>query len=314
MRLGLLAKKVGMSRFYDSSGINHPVTILKVDEANVVDIKTNEKNGYSAIRLSLGKSKRKNNKSVKGFLKKQNIPAFLFSKEFRVSETDNYKVGDKVTVNNFIEGQFVDVTSNSKGKGFAGGMKRHNFSGNRATHGVSISHRSHGSTGQCQDPGKVFKGKKMAGRLGNVQVTIQNLKVLKVDNENGIILVKGAVPGHKDSLLKIFDSIKKNQKIKPVNKNEAEEINELAQQKTMDDSSNLSNESKASASENKVEPEQKTNLPEQETSNQINEPVVNVAEKKVDSNQNSNSTESNEKPNKTDNENNEDEVKWLSRR
>ena len=314
MRLGLLAKKVGMSRFYDSSGINHPVTILKVDEANVVDIKTNEKNGYSAIRLSLGKSKRKNNKSVKGFLKKQNIPAFLFSKEFRVSETDNYKVGDKVTVNNFIEGQFVDVTSNSKGKGFAGGMKRHNFSGNRATHGVSISHRSHGSTGQCQDPGKVFKGKKMAGRLGNVQVTIQNLKVLKVDNENGIILVKGAVPGHKDSLLKIFDSIKKNQKIKPVNKNEAEEINELAQQKTMDDSSNLSNESKASASENKVEPEQKTNLPEQETSNQINEPVVNVAEKKVDSNQNSNSIESNEKPNKTDNENNEDEVKWLSRR
>ena len=309
MRLGLLAKKVGMSRFYDSSGINHPVTILKVDEANVVDIKTNEKNGYSAIRLSLGKSKRKNNKSVKGFLKKQNIPAFLFSKEFRVSETDNYKVGDKVTVNNFIEGQFVDVTSNSKGKGFAGGMKRHNFSGNRATHGVSISHRSHGSTGQCQDPGKVFKGKKMAGRLGNVQVTIQNLKVLKVDNENGIILVKGAVPGHKDSLLKIFDSIKKNQKIKPVNKNEAEEINELAQQKTMDDSSNLSNESKASASENKVEPEQKTNLPEQETSNQINEPVVNVAEKKVDSNQNSNSIESNEKPNKTDNENNKDAVK-----
>ena len=314
MRLGLLAKKIGMSRFYDSFGINHPVTILKVDEANIVDIKTNEKNGYSAIRLSLGKSKRKNNKSVKGFLKKQNIPAFLFSKEFRVSETDNYKVGDKVTVNNFIEGQFVDVTSNSKGKGFAGGMKRHNFSGNRATHGVSISHRSHGSTGQCQDPGKVFKGKKMAGRLGNVQVTIQNLKVLKVDNENGIILVKGAVPGHKDSLLKIFDSIKKNQKIKPVNKNEAEEINELAQQKTMDDSSNLSNESKASASENKVEPEQKTNLPEQETSNQINEPVVNVAEKKVDSNQNSNSIESNEKPNKTDNENNEDEVKWLSRR
>ena len=223
MRLGLLAKKVGMSRFYDSLGINHPVTILKVDEANVVDIKTNEKNGYSAVRLSLGKSKRKNNKSVKGFLKKQNIPAFLFSKEFRVSETDNYKVGEKVTVNNFIEGQFVDVTSNSKGKGFAGGMKRHNFGGNRATHGVSISHRSHGSTGQCQDPGKVFKGKKMAGRLGNVQVTIQNLKVLKVDNENGIILVKGAVPGHKDSVLKIFDSIKKNQEIKPVNKNEGDE-------------------------------------------------------------------------------------------
>ena len=304
MRLGLLAKKIGMSRFYDSLGINHPVTILKVDEANVVDIKTNEKNGYSAVRLSLGKSKRKNNKSVKGFLKKQNIPAFLFSKEFRVSETDNYKVGEKVTVNNFIEGQFVDVTSNSKGKGFAGGMKRHNFGGNRATHGVSISHRSHGSTGQCQDPGKVFKGKKMAGRLGNVQVTIQNLKVLRVDNENGIILVKGAVPGHKDSVLKIFDSIKKNQEIKPVNKNEGYEKNDSAQQQPKDDSSNLSNESKANTSENKGEPEQNKNLPEQETSNQTNQPVTNNTEKKVDS-----KMESNEKPNKTDNENNKDEVK-----
>tara|TARA_A100001388_G_scaffold2329_2_gene1726 strand:+ start:355 stop:1269 length:915 start_codon:yes stop_codon:yes gene_type:complete len=304
MRLGLLAKKVGMSRFYDSLGINHPVTILKVDESNVVDIKTNEKNGYSAVRLSLGKSKRNNNKPVKGFLKKQNIPAFLFSKEFRVSETDNYKVGEKVSVNNFIEGQFVDVTSNSKGKGFAGGMKRHNFGGNRATHGVSISHRSHGSTGQCQDPGKVFKGKKMAGRLGNVQVTIQNLKVLKVDIENGIILVKGAVPGHKDSVLKIFDSIKKNQEIKPVNKSEGHETKDSTQQQLKNDSSNLPNESKANTPENKGEPEQNKNLPEQETSNQTNQPVTNNTEKEVDS-----KMESNEKPNKTDNENNKDAVK-----
>ena len=304
MRLGLLAKKVGMSRFYDSLGINHPVTILKVDESNVVDIKTNEKNGYSAVRLSLGKSKRNNNKPVKGFLKKQNIPAFLFSKEFRVSETDNYKVGEKVTVNNFVEGQFVDVTSNSKGKGFAGGMKRHNFGGNRATHGVSISHRSHGSTGQCQDPGKVFKGKKMAGRLGNVQVTIQNLKVLKVDNENGIILVKGAVPGHKDSVLKIFDSIKKNQEIKPVNKSEGHETKDSTQQQPKNDSSNLPNESIANTQENKGEPEQNKNLPEQETSNQTNQPVTNNTEKEVDS-----KMESNEKPNKSHNENNKDEVK-----
>ena len=304
MRLGLLAKKVGMSRFYDSLGINHPVTILKVDESNVVDIKTNEKNGYSAVRLSLGKSKRNNNKPVKGFLKKQNIPAFSFSKEFRVSETDNYKVGEKVTVNNFIEGQFVDVTSNSKGKGFAGGMKRHNFGGNRATHGVSISHRSHGSTGQCQDPGKVFKGKKMAGRLGNVQVTIQNLKVLKVDNENGIILVKGAVPGHKDSVLKIFDSIKKNQEIKPVNKSEGRETKDSTQQQPKNDPSTLPNESKENTTENKGEPEQNKNLPEQETSNQTNQPVTNNTEKEVDS-----KMESNEKPNKTDNENNKDAVK-----
>ena len=257
MRLGLLAKKVGMSRFYDSSGINHPVTILKVDEANVVDIKTNEKNGYSAVRLSLGKSKRKKNKSIMGFLKK-NVPAFLFSKEFRVSETDNYKIGEKITVNNFIEGQFVDVTSNSKGKGFAGGMKRHNFGGNRATHGVSISHRSHGSTGQCQDPGKVFQGKRRWLEK-NVQVTIQNLKVLKVDNDKGIILVKGAVPGHKDSVLKIFDSVKKNQEIKPVSKNDNNKTNDLVQQPQNETSSQV-NEPEASVSENKVEPEQKTKL------------------------------------------------------
>ena len=273
MRLGLLAKKVGMSRFYDSSGVNHPVTILKVDELNIVDIKNAEKDGYTAVRLSLGKSKRKDNKSVKGFLKKQNVPSFLFSKEFRVSETSNYKVGQKVTVSNFIEGQFVDVTSNSKGKGFAGGMKRHNFGGNRATHGVSISHRSHGSTGQCQDPGKVFKGKKMAGRLGNVQVTIQNLKVLKVDNDNGIILVKGAVPGHKDCVLKIFDSIKKNQEIKPPTKDEISqtddsikqpEANQIEVSKTNDSvkqqeiTEDKSNEPAVSAGENKQGADQKS--------------------------------------------------------
>ena len=314
MRLGLLAKKVGMSRFYDSSGINHPVTILKVDEANVVDIKTNEKNGYTAVRLSLGKSKRKNNKSVKGFLKKQNIPSFLFSKEFRISETSNYKVGDKVTVSNFIEGQFVDVTSNSKGKGFAGGMKRHNFGGNRATHGVSISHRSHGSTGQCQDPGKVFKGKKMAGRLGNVKVTIQNLKVLKIDNDKGIILVKGAVPGHKDSVLKIFDSVKKNQEIKLVNKNEGNVTNDSIEQLPKGDSSKQLNESKTDTSENKVVPRQNTALPEHDTSIQKNEPDANTTEKKTESNQNITSMQSNQKPNNTDNENNKDEVKEWNKK
>ncbi len=309
MRLGLLAKKVGMSRFYDSSGTNHPVTILKVDEANVVDIKTNEKNGYSAVRLSLGKSKRKNNKSVKGFLKKQNIPAFLFSKEFRVSETSNYRIGQKVTVGNFIVGQFVDVTSNSKGKGFAGGMKRHNFGGNRATHGVSISHRSHGSTGQCQDPGKVFKGKKMAGRLGNVQVTIQNLKVLKVDNDKGIILIKGAVPGHKDSVLKIFDSVKKNQEIKPINKNDDNLANDSVQQQPKSDTTGQVNESEANTSENKLVQDHNKTLPEQNKTNQTNESVSDTAEKKEVPDQNKASMKSNEKSNNTENENNKDEVK-----
>ena len=298
MRLGLLAKKVGMSRFYDSSGVNHPVTILKVDESKIVDIKTDEKNGYSAVRLSLGKSKRKNNKSVKGFLKKQNISSFLFSKEFRVSETSNYRVGDNVSVSNFIEGQFVDVTSSSKGKGFAGGMKRHNFGGNRATHGVSISHRSHGSTGQCQDPGKVFKGKKMAGRLGNVKVTIQNLKVLKIDNNKGIILVKGAVPGHKDSVLKVFDSVKKNQEIKPITNDEANKTNDsVKQQEALRGEVNKTNDS----------------VKQQETvkdeSNQPNKSTVNVSENKQDSDQKSISNESDNKSGDANKETNNNKVK-----
>ena len=299
MRLGLLAKKVGMSRFYDSSGVNHPVTILKVDESNVVDIKTNEKNGYSAIRLSLGKSKRKNNKSLKGFLKKQNIPAFLFSKEFRVEDTSNYKIGDKITVNNFIEGQFIDVTSNSKGKGFAGGMKRHNFGGNRATHGVSISHRSHGSTGQCQDPGKVFKGKKMAGRLGNVQVTMQNLKILKVDNNLGIILVKGSVPGHKDTVLKIFDSVKKNQDIKLVNEGETNQINDLTQEHKPEQ-----------AISNQTDDTSQQSSSKEEDSNEPSELADKTLETKEGKGQKSTSNDSSDKPNITSSENNKkDEVK-----
>ena len=298
MRLGLLAKKVGMSRFYDSSGVNHSVTILKVDESNIVDIKTDEKNGYSAVRLSLGKSKRKINKPVKGFLKKQNISSFLFSKEFRVSETSNYRVGDKVTVSNFIEGQFVDVTSSSKGKGFAGGMKRHNFGGNRATHGVSISHRSHGSTGQCQDPGKVFKGKKMAGRLGNVQVTIQNLKVLKIDNNNGIILVKGSVPGHKDSVLKVFDSVKKNQEIKPSTNDGVDKTNDsVKQQETQQDEANKTTDSV------------KQQEVAKEESNQLNQSTVNVSENKQVSDEKSISKESDKKVSDTDKETNDNEAK-----
>ena len=228
MRLGLIAKKIGMSRFYDSVGVNHPVTIVKVDNCKVIDFKTPEKNGYSAIRISYGTTKKKSIKPEVGFLKKINISAFEKSREFRVDNSANFKLGDNIGVDNFIEGQFVDVSSNSIGKGFAGGMKRHNFAGNRATHGVSISHRSHGSTGQCQDPGKVFKGKKMAGRLGNVRVTTQNLKILKIDLDNNLILIKGAIPGHKGSIVKIVDSKKKRQNItlppKNSSNNQANEV------------------------------------------------------------------------------------------
>ena len=219
MREGLLAEKVGMSRFYDKDKINHSVTVLQVKECQVVSLKNYEKDGYNAVTLSHGNYSKSVGKPFKEFLKKNKLKAFSFSREFKLKEPSSFKVGDRLSVSNFMVGQFVDVTSNSIGKGFAGGMKRHNFSGNRATHGVSISHRSHGSTGQCQDPGKVFKGKKMAGRLGNKKVTIQNLKILNIDTENNLIILKGAVPGHKGSIIKIVDAVKKNQNI-AINENE----------------------------------------------------------------------------------------------
>ena len=213
MREGLLAEKVGMSRFYDKDKINHSVTVLQVRECQVVSLKSFEKDGYNAVTLSHGNYTKSIGKPFKEFLKKNKLKAFSYSREFKLKEQSSFKIGDKLNVSNFMVGQFVDVTSNSIGKGFAGGMKRHNFAGNRATHGVSISHRSHGSTGQCQDPGKVFKGKKMAGRLGNKKVTIQNLKILNIDIVNNLIILKGAVPGHKGSIIKIVDAVKKNQKI-----------------------------------------------------------------------------------------------------
>ncbi|MBD22830.1 MAG: 50S ribosomal protein L3 [Alphaproteobacteria bacterium] len=213
MRVGLIAKKIGMSRFYNAFGVNHSATILQVNNCKIIDIKNNDKAGYKALRLSYGVTKKNVNKAIKGFLKKQNVNSYETSKEFRVNSIDSFKVGDELGVENFEEGQFVDISGNSIGKGFAGGMKRHNFAGNRATHGVSISHRSHGSTGQCQDPGKVFKGKKMAGRLGNVKKTVQNLLVLKIDKESNIIIIKGAVPGPKGSFLTIVDSVKGKKKI-----------------------------------------------------------------------------------------------------
>ena len=213
MRIGILAEKLGMSRYYDENSSNQAVTLLKVSNCKVISIQSKDKNGYDSVTLSHGKSK-KPNKPFKSFLKKNNLNSFLRSKEFRVDSTEKFKVGDEINVTNFVAGQYVDVSSNSIGKGFAGGMKRHNFAGNRATHGVSISHRSHGSTGQCQDPGKVFKGKKMAGRLGNKKITTHNLLILKVDKENSLLVVKGAVPGHKGCMVRVIDAIKKDQDIK----------------------------------------------------------------------------------------------------
>ena len=216
MRTGLIAKKIGMSRFFKSDGTNIPVTLLKVDKCKVVDHKLVEKDGYNAIKVLFGASKKnKVNKPAVGYFKKIKSEASNFIREFRVSKDAMIEVGSHISVNHFIEGQFVDVSGFTIGKGFAGGMKRHNFSGNRATHGVSISHRSHGSTGQCQDPGKVFKGKKMAGRLGNVKRTMQNLKIIQTDSDNGLIVIKGSIPGPKGLFVSVCDSVKVKNKNLP---------------------------------------------------------------------------------------------------
>ena len=212
-RTGLIGTKIGNSSFYDDFGKSLPVTILKIDECVVSEIKTIEKNGYSSIQLVSIDGK----KEIKKLKKPQqqkfanlNINPKKVIKEFRVDQDNILEVGLTLNVSHFKPDQYVDVTSISIGKGFAGAMKRHNFGGLRASHGVSVSHRSHGSTGQNQDPGKVFKGKKMAGHMGSKKVTIQNLKVVEVDKENNLLVIKGSVPGKKNSIIIIRDSIKKN--------------------------------------------------------------------------------------------------------
>ena len=201
MRTGLLAKKLGMSRIFEADGTHVPVTVLSVEGLKVIDVKTKERDGYTAVQLGTGAVKLKNvSKALKGHFAKANIEPTKKLTEFRVSEDCLLNVGDELSVEHFVPGQYVDVCSTSKGKGFAGVMKRHNFAGLEATHGVSISHRSHGSTGQRQDPGKVFKGKKMAGHLGDERVTVQNLKLVAVDAAKGLLMIKGAVPGGENRL------------------------------------------------------------------------------------------------------------------
>lgn len=209
MRTGLIAKKLGMSRIFESDGTHVPVTVLSVDDLKVVDVKTMERDGYTAVQLGTGAVKAKNvSKPLKGHFAKANVEPKKKLAEFRVSEDCLLSVGDELSVEHFVAGQFVDVCSNSKGKGFAGVMKRHNFAGLEASHGVSISHRSHGSTGQRQDPGKVFKGKKMAGHMGDERVTVQNLKVAAIDVARGLIMVKGAVPGGENAWVYVTDAVK----------------------------------------------------------------------------------------------------------
>jgi len=210
MRTGLIAQKLGMSAFFAEDGAHIPVTVLKVDNCQVVAQRTQDRDGYSALQLGVGEAKVKNvSKQMRGHFARSKVEPKRKLAEFRVSDDALIDVGAELTADHFVEGQFVDVVGTSKGKGFAGGMKRHGFSGLRASHGVSISHRAIGSTGQCQDPGKVFKGKKMAGQMGDVQVTSQNLQVVSTDTDRGLILVKGAVPGSKGGFILVSDAVKK---------------------------------------------------------------------------------------------------------
>lgn len=209
-RTGILAKKLGMTRIFNEAGDHVAVTLLDVASNQVVDIKTEEKDGYNAIKLGFGTKKaNKVSKPLKGYYAKQKIEPKEVVKEFRVSKDALLNVGDEILASHFVVGQKVDVSGQTVGRGFAGVMKRHNFAGLEATHGVSVSHRSHGSTGQRQDPGRVFKGKKMAGHMGAVRATIPNLKIVMVDVEQGLIAVEGAIPGFDGALVEIKDCVKK---------------------------------------------------------------------------------------------------------
>src|SRR6187397_3389919 len=210
MRSGVIAQKVGMTRVFTEAGAHVPVTVLRLANCQVVAHRTKDKNGYVALQLGSGTRKPKNlTRAARGHFAVANVEPKRKLVEFRVSPENVIEVGAEITADHFVEGQYVDVSGTTIGKGFAGVMTRHNFGGLRASHGVSVSHRSHGSTGQRQDPGKVFKGKKMAGHMGDVNVTTQNLRVVKTDPERGLIMIRGAVPGAKGGWVTIHDAVKR---------------------------------------------------------------------------------------------------------
>ena len=210
MRSGVIVQKVGMTRLFTEDGQHVPVTVLKLDNCQVVAQRTEDKDGYNAVQLGSGFRKvKRTTKALRGHFAKAKVEPKRKLAEFRVTADNLIDIGAELAANHFLEGQKIDATGVSIGKGFAGAMKRHNFGGLRASHGVSISHRSHGSTGQCQDPGKVFKGKKMAGHMGDARVTTQNLTVVKTDVMRGLIMVKGAVPGSKGGWVLLRDAAKR---------------------------------------------------------------------------------------------------------
>ena len=222
IEIGLIGKKIGMTREFYKSGQSVPVTVIKFDKGRVIQLLSKEKNGYNAVQIGFGKIKNsKLSKQMKGYFAKKNTEPKKVLKEFRVKSLENFKEGNEVGIEIFKDTKFVDIKSKTIGKGFAGVMKRHNFSGLRATHGVSVSHRAHGSTGQNQDPGRVFKGKKMAGHMGDKFRTVQNLEIIKSDLENNLIFVKGSIPGSKNSTVILRESIKNVSKKTIKEKNEA---------------------------------------------------------------------------------------------
>ena len=231
--IGLIGKKIGMTREFYKTGQSIPVTVLKIEKGRVINVIEKKDRGYNAIQLGFGKIKNsKLTKSMKGYFSKKNTEPKKKLKEFRVQDTENYKPGNEFGLEIFNDIKFVDIKSKTIGKGFAGGMKRHNFSGLRATHGVSVSHRSHGSTGQRQDPGKVFKGKKMAGHMGDKIRTMQNIEIIKSDLENELLFIKGSIPGAKNSEVLVKKSVKNISKLTTKEKVEAlEKLKKIPEKK-----------------------------------------------------------------------------------
>ena len=214
IEIGLIGKKIGMTREFYKSGQSVPVTVIKFDRGRVIHLLSKEKNGYNAVQIGFGKIKNsKLSKQMKGYFAKKNTEPKKVLKEFRVKSLENYKEGNEVGIEIFKDTKFVDIKSKTIGKGFAGAMKRHNFAGLRASHGVSISHRAHGSTGQNQDPGKVFKNKKMAGHMGDKIRTMQNIEIIKTDPDNNLLYLKGSIPGSKNTQVVVKESVKNIRKL-----------------------------------------------------------------------------------------------------
>ena len=229
--IALIGKKIGMTREFFKSGQSVPVTVVKMEKGRVIQLISKEKNGYNAVQIGYGKIKNsKLNKAMKGFFAKKNTEPKKKLKEFRVNNLENFKEGNEVGLEIFKDIKFVDIKSKTIGKGFAGAMKRHNFSGLRASHGVSISHRAHGSTGQNQDPGKVFKNKKMAGHMGDKLRTMQNIEIIKSDEENNLLYLKGSIPGSKNTEVLVKKSAKNIKKLTIM-----EKIQEIEKQKKVPD-------------------------------------------------------------------------------